>query len=304
VFDIARWRARFGWLDTALAVHERFGAIGGGPRSSSLGLAGFLSLFPLLLVGIAVVGFVASGDVDFAGRAVDELGLQGDAADLVTDSLSAAQSSRRAATVVGLLGLLWAGLGVIGSLQAAVNAAWQTIGRGLRDKVVALGWLAGAGILFIAVTAAGPLLQLVPGPARVAGELATLAVTIVLLVWAYSFLGNQPVPWRAHLAGAVMVGIAFEALEAVAAFYVPRLVASSSALYGSIGVVFALLAYLLLYARLFVYGAVLNVHRWEAERGTVTVDLQTPRLAGQVPLTATRGGAVEPSTPPPPDTRQ
>ena len=39
-----RWRARFGWLDTALSVHERVGAVGGGPLSSSIALAGFLSL--------------------------------------------------------------------------------------------------------------------------------------------------------------------------------------------------------------------------------------------------------------------
>ena len=33
--------------------------------------------------------------------------------------------------------------------------------------------------------------------------------------------------------------------------------------------------------------------RWEAERGTVTVELQVPRMEGEVPLTATRGGAAE-----------
>jgi hypothetical protein len=57
-------------------------------------------------------------------------------------------------------------------------------------------------------------------------------------------------------------------------------------------VVFALLAYLLLFARLFVYGAVINVHRWEVRRGTVTVQLQAPRFDGEVPLEANRGGAV------------
>src|SRR3546814_11641230 len=64
VFDIARWRARWPWLDAILCVTDRFGAIGGGPLSSSIALAAFVSLFPLLLVIIAVLGFVSSGDRD------------------------------------------------------------------------------------------------------------------------------------------------------------------------------------------------------------------------------------------------
>jgi len=74
--------------------------------------------------------------------------------------------------------------------------------------------------------------------------------------------------------------------------YVPRLVASSSALYGSIGVVFAILAWLALASRLVVYASALNVVRHEQRHGTVTVEIRVPRLAGEVPLRATRGGAV------------
>jgi membrane protein len=293
VFDIARWRARFGWLDSAMAVQERFGAIGGGPLSASIGLAAFLSLFPLLLVIIATVGFVSSSDADFAVRLVRELGLEGEAADTFTEAIQTAEDSRRAASIIGFVGLVLSSLGVVGALQAAVNAAWQSVGRGMVDKLVALLWLAGAGTLFLASTAAGPLLRLLPGPAVVAGSTLSIAVTTAVLVWAYSFLGSQPLPRRAHLVGAIVAAVGFEVLKLIASFYLPRLIASSSALYGSIGVVFAVLAWLMLYARLFVYGAVLNVHRWEQDRGTVTVDLEVPRIDGQVPLTANRGGAIE-----------
>ena len=53
------------------SINDRFGDIGGGPLSSSIALAGFLSLFPLLLVGIAVVGFLASGDADFTDTVIE-----------------------------------------------------------------------------------------------------------------------------------------------------------------------------------------------------------------------------------------
>ena len=42
-------------VDLVLSVLDRFGAIGGGPLSSSITLATFVSLFPLLLVVIAFV---------------------------------------------------------------------------------------------------------------------------------------------------------------------------------------------------------------------------------------------------------
>lgn len=302
MFDLDRWRARFGWLDALLGFNERFGMIGGGALSASIGLSAFLSLFPLLLVAIAVLGFMSSGDSGFTADIVDNLQLEGRSAQVVTDAIRAAEGSRQTATAVGLAGLLWSGLGVVGSLQHAVNAAWQTQGRGLVDKAVALGWLVGAGLLFLANAALAPVWNLAPGPVIGLSILVGLALTTVLFVWTYSFLGNQPVPWRAHLPGALLVAAGFEVLKVVGAVYVPRAVASSSALYGTLGVVFAVIAWLLLYARVIVYGAVLNVVRWEAVRGTVTVELEVPRMQGTEPLTADRGGAVaeraEPETEP------
>jgi membrane protein len=293
VFDVARWRARFRWLDAVLCVTDRFAAVGGGPLSSSIALATFVSLFPLLLVLIAVVGFLSSSDAAFATRLIDDLGLEGSTATTVRDALETAEGSRRAASVVGFVGLLWSGLGVVGSLQAALNAVWQVRGRGMLDKVVALGWLAGAGALFLGTAALGPVLSLAPGPVKPLTILLGLLLTTLLFTWTYTSLGNVRVGWRAHVAGALLVAAGFEVLKAVGAVYVPRAVASSSALYGSLGVVFAVLAWLLVYGRLIVYGAVVNVLRHEAEAGTVTVQIEVPRIDGEVPLSATRGGAVD-----------
>lgn len=293
MFDVARWRARFRWLDAVLCVTDRFAAIGGGPLSSSIALATFVSLFPLLLVMIAVVGFLSSSDSAFATRLISDLGLEGNAATTVRDALETAEGSRRAASIVGFVGLLWSGLGVVGALQTALNSVWQVRGRGMLDKAVGLGWLAGAGALFLGTAALGPVLSLAPGPVKPLTILLGLLLTTLLFTWTYTSLGNVRVGWRAHVAGALLVATGFEVLKAVGAVYVPRAVASSSALYGSLGVVFAVLAWLLLYGRLIVYGAVVNVLRHEAEAGTVTVQIEVPRIDGEVPLSATRGGAVD-----------
>jgi membrane protein len=280
-------------LDTTLSVNERFGAVGGGPLSSSIALAAFVSLFPLLLVVIAVVGFWSAGDSSFAASFVHDLGLRGTAADTVREGIATAEGSRQAASVIGLGGLLWAGLGVVGTLQTACNAVWQARGRGLVDKLVALRWLLGAGLLFLASLALGPLLNLLPGVGVVIAIAVGLALSVALFLWTYTSLGNTHVGWRVHLPGALLVAVGFEVLKAVGGVYVPRAVASSSALYGSLGVVFAVLAWLLLYGRLIVYGAVLNVIRYEHSVGTVTAEIEVPRIDGEVPLTTTRGGAVD-----------
>jgi membrane protein len=285
-------RSRFPFVDTGMRVNERVGMIGGGPLSSSIALAAFLSLFPLLLVGIAVVGTFAHDDVDFASKTVDELGLEGRAAEEVLNAIDAAERSRRTATVVGFVGLLWSGLAVVGALGNALNAAWQVKGRGFKGKLWELLWLAGTGGLFLASLAIGPVLRVLPGPAVVPSVLLGLVVDVLLMLWTFRQLTNVQLPWRVHLPGAITGGIGLSVLKLVGGLWVPMLVSSSSSLYGSIGVVFALLTWMALGARLLVYSAVFNVVRYEQQHGTVTVDLEVPHIAGEVPLEATRGGAV------------
>lgn len=295
---LERLRARFAPVDTAISVHERVGAVGGGPLSSSIALAGFLSLFPLLLVAIAVLGFLTANDTEFAAQVVDQLGLSGSAADQVLTALDRAESSRRTASAVGLLGLLWVGLGVAGTLEQALNATWQVRGRpGWRSKLIDLGWLAGAGVLFSVSVSLGAGAGELPGPAVVPTLAFGFVVDASLLLWLFHALTNVRVPWRDHLPGAVAGAVGLQVLKLVGTIYVPRTVSSSSALYGSIGVVFAILAWLAIAARLVVYASAFNVVRHERAHGTVTVEIRVPRIDGQVPLAADRGGAVAPAAP-------
>lgn len=284
---------RFPWLATPLAVHGRVRDIGGGPLASSIALAGFLSLFPLLLVGIAVVGVLSAGDTDFAPEVVDQLGLTGRAADQVLDVIDNAERSRRTASVVGLAGLLWAGLAVVGTLGHALDATWQVTGRpGWKAKLVDVIWLAGAGLLFLASMALAPAMAALPGPAVVPTVALGLVLDVVLVLWMFRALTNVAIPLSDHLPGAVAGGMGLEVLKLVGGLYVPRAVSSASALYGSLGTVFAILAWLALASRLVVYASALNVVRHEQSHGTITVGIEVPHIEGAVPLQVTRGGAV------------
>lgn len=284
---------RWAWSRALLAVQERFGEVHGGYLASSVTLAAFLSLFPLLLLLTAVVGFFSAGDVTLATDATRELGLQGDAAKIVTDAIAAAEENRRTASVVGAVGLLSSALGVVAALQYAYDSVWQVKGRGLKDKLYGLAWLVGAALLFIASFVLTTVVQFLPGPVWPLGILLALLVSVGLFLWTSQVLVNLDVPWRALLPGAVFAAIGFEILKAIGGIYVPRVVAQSSELYGSIGVVFAILAWLFFFGRLTVYVAVLNVIRWEEDHGTVTVEIELPKHPDTVAVEATRAGEAK-----------
>lgn len=280
---------RYPWLGTILRVQDRYSELNGNHLASAITLAGFISLFPLLLVAIAVLGFFSHQSVNLAADVVDRLGLTGDAATIVTQAVERAEHSRKAASVIGIAGLLWSGLGLVGAIQYGLNTVWQVKGRGLRDKLSGLAWLVGAAVLFLASFAGTAAIGFVPLLAPL-GIVVGLAVDLGLWLWTMKELTNRDVGWKALLPGAVLGAVGLEVLKVVGSIWVPRAVASSSALYGSLGVVFAVLAWLLFFGRLLVYASVVNVVRWEDRHGTVTVDVEVPRVPGEVPVEATRAG--------------
>jgi membrane protein len=283
------------FLKPVAAVQRRYGDVGGNHLAAAFTLQAFLALFPLMLVAIAVLGFIAVGSqTDVAGRLVDQLGLQGESARMVTDAVDSAKSSRRAASIVGLLGLLWSGLGLVGALQYAYNSVWQVNSRGMKDKVFGLFWLGGAAVLFVGGAAATTALRWLPGFLAPVGIVITFVVSLGLWLWTLRVLPNTKLPWRSLLPGALLGAVGLEILKVVGAYYVPKAVASSSQLYGSLGIVFALLAWLLLFGRLVVYSAVLNVVRYEKHQGTIRAVIEAPPVPDVRPM-ANRSGRLVPA---------
>ncbi len=270
-----RW-PRFG---VVLQVFDRYGEVKGNALAASITLQAFISLFPLLLVAIAIVGFVSAEGVDIAASVARGLGLQGEAAQAITDAVSAAEDSRKVASVVGLAGLAWAGLGLVDAVKHGFNQVWQVRPRGMKDRLVGAAWLAGAAAIMAIGAGATALVGLLPGWFAPLGTVLGLGVNFCLWIWTSKLVPNRDVGWRGLVPGAILGAIGLEALKVVGGFYVPRLVANSSALYGSIGVIFAVLAWLYLLARLAMYTAVLDVVLHENSDGTRRVSVEIPALA-------------------------
>jgi membrane protein len=291
-----RLGARVPFLRTAWRVQKRYGEANGSYLASSVSLAAFLSLFPLLLVAMAVLGFVSHGDPTLPHDTVRFLGIQHspEAARLVTDSISSAEKHRASSSIIGVVGLLWSGLGLVAALQYALDAVWQVTGRGFKDKLFGLAWLAGAALLFAASFAVTSVVAALPAWLAPLSFAVGIALSFALFLWTLKVLPHREVGWKPLVPGALVGAIGLEILKIVGGIYVPRAVASSSAVYGSIGVVFAILAWLFFFGRLIVYSSVVNVVRWEEEHGTVLIDIRVPNLPGSEDPEATRAGEQDP----------
>lgn len=302
---------RWPWLGRALDVQDRFSEINGRSATSAITISVFIAIFPLLLVAIAIIGYLASGDQEIPSRVIDNLGLTGSTAETMRDAIATASDSKRTASVVGLAGLAWSGSGVAVALQQGVRTPWQQRSKGIKDRLLGITFLVLGGIGFAAAIALGGVLNFLPDEVpkavvAVAAIAVGVAAEIGLFWWMFVSLGTRRVTPRDLLPGAIAAGIGFEILKLVGTVYVPQLVAKSSSLYGPLGIVFAILAWLAIFARLIVYCSTLNAVRFEAREGTMELTLYAPRFADVEPIGATRGGVVltadgkfEPSIPDP-----
>ena len=283
-----RWPA----VGTALDVQKRFSELHGGYLAAALTLATFLSVFPLILVAVAVLGFVSVNNTHVATNIITNLGLRGTAAQSIKDAINAAEHSRRATSVVGVVGLLWTGLGVVTATQLALDAVWQRTGRTLKDRGIGVLWLAGSGVLMAVSFAISSGLNFLPAVLAPLVLVVGAGYDVGQFLFTFKVLGRtEPAGWRALLPGAIAGGIGLQVLKAFGSFYLPRAIHGSSQLYGPLlGVIFAILAWLFLFSRLVVYSAVLNVVLWENDHGTLTTVIEVPMLPGDSPKRATRAG--------------
>lgn len=258
-------------LDWCIDLQRRYSAAHGQVLAAGITLYGFLALFALLVLAVAVLGFLSDGNADLAHNITSELGLHGHAARVVTTSVDSARRSRGVTTVVGAVGILWLGSSWAAVMANAYDAAWRVPNRGLRDRAVGLLWLAGLPVLAALSGGATALFGLLPGAVAPLVVLVTLAANTALWLWTSWVLPNRRAPLQAVLVPAGAGGVALEVLKVLGAFVVPHYVTRSSELYGTIGVVFGLLLWLLILGRLVVYIAVL-----EAKRGAAVTP--APRL--------------------------
>ena len=232
---------------------------------------GFVSLFPLLLLFFSTVGYVLHGDVSLqhrlANSAVRDFPIVGTQLQHKISSFSGSG----AALAVGIGGSLYGGLGIMQATQAAFNQMYgiprneQPNPLKSRLRSLALLLLLGGGIIATsALTIFVSTVQsiggtVISGGATIGGELLSYALNVVLFGGAFQLLTARELRWRHVLTGGMIAAASWQLLQAEGTVYLAHRLNHANELYGSFGLVLALLGYIYLQALVVVIGVEVNV---------------------------------------------
>ena len=272
-----------------LAVIQRYGDDRGQASAAEITFYGFLSLFPLLLLAASMLGFVLNLDHGLALRIQRQLGNSVPGlASVISTNLDSVRQSRAGTGIFGLLGLLWSGTAVcaaagestmrIFGLSDSRNFVLKKLAE-IRSTVV-LGLIAFAGIAASAVAGSTVFHGVLGGAVRPLGVMIAIAADTALFIMAYRLLtpGRGPSMhrlWR----GALFAAVGWNIIKIAASWFVSRSIAHSSAVFGAFATTAALLGVLNIAARLYLYGAEINVVRESRAEATQTLKADEKRFA-------------------------
>lgn len=260
------------WLAFPFAVLKKFGDDRASRLAALVSYYGFFSLFPLLLVLTAGLGFVLSGNEELRREVIAAILRQfPEMGGRIEDSVGSLRASGFG-LVAGVAGLLWTGMGVMSALQDAMNTVWGVpIKRQpnfWKKRLRALAMLAVFGLGFVMASVSTNLGRIEHlagfGPG---GSVLSLFFDFALFLLAFRVLTERDdLGWRAFLPGAVVGAVGWFLLQWLGGFYVSRAVHSALSTYGFFAVVLGLLSWMHVLAQWVVFAAEVNVvhhdHLW------------------------------------------
>ncbi|MCV7103883.1 inner membrane protein YhjD, partial [Mycobacterium palustre] len=270
-----RLRARFARFDHVMRAYQRFDDRKGGFLAAGLTYYTIFALFPLLMVGFAVFGFLLSRRPDLL-RTIDDrirASVPGALGQQLTDLMGSAIDARTSVGVIGLATAAWAGLGWISHLRAAVTEMWweqrvESPGfvRNKLSDLIAMLWtfaVALATIVLSTLAQAAPMravlrwlgvpeLSVFDWGFRLLSVVVSLLVSWVLFTWLIARLPREKVDVVASARAGLLAAVGFEAFKQVASLYLRTVLRSpAGATFGpalGLMVFFYITAYLVLFA--------------------------------------------------------
>jgi len=276
VFDHA-WRARL-----------RYGEVLGGRLAAAIAYYGFFAVFALALVAYAIVGFVLANNP----AAVDTVNNFLKQNIPFLDATQIAEA-RNTVAIVGIIGLVFTGVGWIESLRSSQRAIWrleQQPGNLFVRRLLDLAIMIGIGLLLalslwvqagINDAVKPVLLQLSPKKvtvdtqdtiaaiARAVGIILGLMVNALLAASLLSGVSRIRMPLRRLVPSTVLIALGLTALSTVGRLYIDFTARRPA--YQLVGGTVALLLFLYLFNQMLLFGAALAA---TSTRGKV-VDMAT-----------------------------
>lgn len=290
---IAAARAARPGVDHALRAKARYDAARGDRLAGAITYFAFLSVFPLIALSFAVLGYLVGWFPGLYAEVRDGIGdalpgLTGDAPGQINiDQLAGARES---AGLLGLLGLLWIGTAWVDALRESLRSMWSqppvpahnvVVRKGIDVVVLVLLGLAVLGSLAISSGATLATDQIVEvlglpdaGAARWGVRLAALGVGVassaLLIGVVFWRLSGMRIPRFRLFEGALLGGIAFEALKTFATYLLSNTMRNP--VYATFSVAVGLLVWINLVSR-----AVLIAAAWTASEPYSDATVGEPR---------------------------
>jgi YihY family inner membrane protein len=263
-------------------VVKKFGDDNGGVLVANLTYAGFISLFPLLLVLTTALGLVAAADPGFRQAAINAVASQ---FPLIGHELTGNVHQLRRSSVIGLIvgvvSLIWGSTGLAQAGLFTMEQVWNLPGPARPGYLPRLG----RAVLFLVLLGGGVVATTLLASLSSYGNRPLSLVVFALAVEAtvnaglyfaaFRVLTPKGVPSWDLAPGAVTAGIGWTALQVGGTVLVHHYLHSDS-VYGVFATVLGLVAWLYLAAEVTVYSAEINV---------VLARRLWPRAIVQPPLT-------------------
>lgn len=257
---------RRAWIALPYAVMKKFGDDQAGNLAALIAYYGFLSLFPLMLVMVTLLGLLLRNNPGL--RATIKASALANFP-VIGDDISRSVHSLRGsglALAVGLVVAVWAGVGVLKVLQTAMNTVWNVPYRHrpnfFTSLLRALIMLFVLGVITIASAAAGSVGAGSDNWALgIAGVAISVVLNLVLFLLAFRILTTAEVTWGDVFPGAAVAALAWTVLQAVGGYVVSHQLQGASDTYGTFATVIGLLAWIYLGAQVTLFAAEVNVVR-------------------------------------------
>jgi len=246
---------------------KEFGEDGATDRAAAVAYYAILSIFPLLLGLISLLGFfLPSENVRQAVAGALTQVLPG-SVDLIEQNLDSIIRLRGVTGVFGLLSLLWSGSSLFGAIERAVNQAWDlTAQRKLFiRKLCDIGMVFATGLLFLLSMFASAVVNFIGGldsrflywTVALGGRATAFVLTLFVFLMFYKYVPNTPTTWRMTWPGALLATVLFEAGRFFFIFYLTRY-ANYEMVYGSLASVIVLLFWIYISAIIMLLGVEFN----------------------------------------------
>ncbi|CAN5823527.1 inner membrane protein YhjD [soil metagenome] len=269
-----RFRARWAWFDHVMRAQERYTNSKGDFYAAGITYFTIFALFPLLMVGFAIGGFVLASRPDLMADVEGWIRstISGDMGEQLVTLMDSAIESRTTVGVIGLGTAAWAGLGWIGNLREALSQMWgrfrdepQGFVRTKLSDLLALVSVFVAIVLTFALTAlsGGDAMRTVLGffgvgdspvlgvVLQVVSRLMSVLVSWLLFTTMIARLPRESISFRSSIRAGLIAGIGFEVFKLVASLYLSSVVTGPAG--ATFGPVLGLMVFAYITARLILF---------------------------------------------------